>query len=76
MYRNSEGYADPTAGIAIARVMREERMKRRIRCRRKEKELRSNKACHRFPEAMNRCKNQSHNGERSGRRAVKGAKTK
>ena len=26
MYRNCEGYADPTAGAALAHIMREERM--------------------------------------------------
>lgn len=29
MYRNSEGYADPTAGKAIARICAEERRKKR-----------------------------------------------
>lgn len=28
MYRNCEGYADPTAGAALAHIMREERMKK------------------------------------------------
>jgi hypothetical protein len=28
-YRNSEGYADPTAGAALARIEYEERLKRR-----------------------------------------------
>lgn len=28
MYRNCEGYADPTAGTALAHIMREERMKK------------------------------------------------
>jgi hypothetical protein len=31
MYRNSEGYRDPTAGIALGRVMREQKRTRR-RC--------------------------------------------
>lgn len=29
MYRNSEGYADPTAGKAIARICAEERRRKR-----------------------------------------------
>ena len=29
MYRNSEGYADPTAGAAIGKVMKEYRLERR-----------------------------------------------
>lgn len=29
MYKNSEGYADPTAGVAIGRVMKEYRKERR-----------------------------------------------
>ena len=29
MYRNSEGYADPTAGAAISKVMKEYRLERR-----------------------------------------------
>ena len=29
MFRNSEGYADPTAGLAIAHITREERMARK-----------------------------------------------
>ena len=29
MFRNSEGYADPTAGLALKRIMREERRARR-----------------------------------------------
>jgi len=28
LYRNCEGYADPTAGAALAHIMREERMKK------------------------------------------------
>ena len=28
-WRNSEGYSDPTAGQALANIMREERMKKR-----------------------------------------------
>ena len=30
MYRNSEGYADPTAGAALEHIMYEERQKRRL----------------------------------------------
>ena len=29
MFRNSEGYADPTAGLALKHIMREERRARR-----------------------------------------------
>lgn len=29
MYRNKEGYADPTAGAALSRIMREYRHKRK-----------------------------------------------
>lgn len=29
MYRNKEGYADPTAGAALSRIMRECRHKRK-----------------------------------------------
>ena len=29
MYRNKEGYADPTAGAALSRIMRECRNKRK-----------------------------------------------
>ena len=29
MYRNHEGYSDPTAGQALANIIREERAKRR-----------------------------------------------
>ena len=36
MYRNSEGYADPTAGVAMGKVMREYRQAQRERWRRKE----------------------------------------
>ena len=41
MYRNSEGYADPTAGQALANIMRDrkrERSKRR-KAERKQKDL-------------------------------------
>ena len=34
MYRNSEGYADPTAGLAMSRVMREYRNKQKARWKR------------------------------------------
>lgn len=34
MYKNSEGYSDPTAGIAMGRVMKEYRKKRRETWRR------------------------------------------
>jgi len=30
MYRNSEGYADPTAGAALEHIAYEERQKRRL----------------------------------------------
>ena len=30
MYRNSEGYADPTAGAALEHIANEERQKRRL----------------------------------------------
>ena len=30
MYRNSEGYASPTEGAALAHIIHEERMKRRM----------------------------------------------
>lgn len=32
MYRNSEGYADPTAGKALARICAEERRKKHKKC--------------------------------------------
>ncbi|MCK9479280.1 MAG: hypothetical protein M0R40_07255 [Firmicutes bacterium] len=35
MYKNSEGYADPTAGIAIGRVMREYRLEQKEKWRRR-----------------------------------------
>ena len=35
MYRNSEGYADPTAGAAMGQVMREYRQNQREQWRRK-----------------------------------------
>lgn len=41
-YRNYEGYNDPTAGLAISRVMRESRLSAKERPR-KEKELRNRK---------------------------------
>ena len=34
MYRNSEGYADPTAGLAMSRVMREYKNKQKTRWKR------------------------------------------
>ena len=29
IYRNSEGYSDPTAGVAMSNILRDERKKRR-----------------------------------------------
>lgn len=40
MYRNSEGYADPTAGVALGQIMKEYRQERRKTWKR-ENELRS-----------------------------------
>lgn len=40
LYRNCEGYADPTAGAALAHIMREERMKKAKEKDTKEKDLR------------------------------------
>ena len=33
MYKNSEGYPDPTAGEAIRNVMKEYRKQQRLKCR-------------------------------------------
>ena len=35
-YRNSAGYADPTAGLALGRIRREEKRKQRQRNERKQ----------------------------------------
>lgn len=40
MYRNSEGYPDPTAGQAIANIMREQRRAARAKRRKAERKHR------------------------------------
>ena len=51
--RNGEGYADPTAGEAIANIRRQERKEKRIALRKKQKNI-----C---------CKKTTCKGEKDGR---------
>ena len=44
IYRNNEGYFDPTAGAAMSSIMRKERSDRRKAIRKKNREIRKQKA--------------------------------
>lgn len=56
MYRNSEGYADPTAGAALAHIVYEERMARRQAKAKQMEEQRAKQAARRKQEAQQRRK--------------------
>ncbi|MBE6926884.1 MAG: hypothetical protein E7467_00095 [Ruminococcaceae bacterium] len=44
IYRNCEGYSDPTAGAAMSNILRKERSQRRKAIRRKNRRLRKEAA--------------------------------
>ena len=44
IYRNNEGYFDPTAGAAMSSIMKKERSDRRKAIRKKNREIRKQKA--------------------------------
>ena len=44
IYRNNEGYYDPTAGAAMSSILRKERSERRKAIRRKNREIRKRAA--------------------------------
>ena len=52
MYRNSEGYADPTAGAALAHIAYEERMARRQAKAKQMEEQRAKQAARRKGRTM------------------------
>lgn len=56
MYRNSEGYADPTAGAALAHIAYEERMARRQAKAKQMEEQRAKQAARRKQEVQKRRK--------------------
>lgn len=56
MYRNSEHYADPTAGAAFAHIAYEERMQRRLAAQKKKKAAKTAAALRKKEKAKQRRK--------------------